>query len=190
MMIRLADSGDAGAVQAIYGPIVTDTVISFEYEVPTIETLAGRIIERLGRYPWLVAVDDGGTVVGYAYAGPFSVRAAYNWSCESSIYLAPAARGTGVARRLYTALFTLLRSQGYRRVMAGISLPNAASVGLHEAMGFGQVGVYRRVGWKFEAWHDVGWWQLDLSPADGPPQRVRSLDELPRQTVNDALTAG
>lgn len=192
LRLRLATADDAAGVRRVYAPYVTDTVVSFELDVPGPDELAQRISGRLPRHPWLVATDGEGAVVGYAYAGPFSARAAYDWSVETSVYLDAAQHRRGLGRALYTALFALLEAQGHRRAMAGITLPNAASVGLHEAMGFSAVGVYRAVGWKFDAWHDVGWWQRPIGPADGTPPTAGpvGLDRLDPAVLDAALAAG
>jgi phosphinothricin acetyltransferase len=161
--IRLATESDALVVHAIYAPIVRDTVISFEYEAPSVDEMRGRIAKTLPRYPWLVCErEPDGEMLGYAYAGPHSERTAYQWSANVSVYVNASGRRMGVGRALYTALFELLRRQNIVNVHAGIALPNAASVGLHESMGMTPVGVYHRVGYKFGAWHDVGWWELAL----------------------------
>lgn len=176
MQIRLATTDDAAAIAAIYAPFVTNSIISFEVDAPDTAEMAARIDHKLPRFPWLVA-EMGGTVVGYAYAGPHRERAAYAWSVEVSVYVADTARRRGVARRLYETLFGLLRRQGFRTAYAGITLPNPASLGFHEAMGFTPVGVYRNVGWKQGRWHDVGWWELPLGN-DGPAVPLKGLDEI------------
>jgi phosphinothricin acetyltransferase len=167
-MIRLATERDALACQRIYAPIVTETAISFETEVPSVEEMERRIADTLVQLPWLVLEEPEG-VRGYAYAALHRKRAAYQWSVEVSVYVAEEARGRGVGRRLYTALLDLLRRQGYVNSFAGIALPNDASVGLHEAMGFRPIGVYRKVGFKLGHWLDVGWWQLELREPPGEP---------------------
>jgi L-amino acid N-acyltransferase YncA len=172
MLIRHADpAGDAAACAAIYAPVVADSVISLEADPPSAEEFAGRIERVSARYPWLVAELDG-EVVGYAYGTLHRERAAYRWACEASVYIDGSHHRRGIGRRLYEVLFDLLAGQGLQIVCAGITLPNEASVGLHESFGFEPVGVYRRIGWKFGAWHDVGWWQLDLVPAgtQAPPE--------------------
>lgn len=166
-VVRDATAQDAAACAAIYAPYVTDTAISFEETPPSPQEMAQRIAAAARTHAWLV-LTDGGHVVGFAYGKPFHSRPAYRWACEVSIYVAPDQRRTGAGRTLYTALLDRLAGRGYRRAMAGMSLPNEASEGLHRAMGFTPVGVYRRVGWKHGAWHDVAWFQRDLGP-DGPP---------------------
>lgn len=166
MLIRDASTADAEACAAIYAPYVRDTAITFETEPPTANELARRIAAA---HAWVVA-EDGGRVVGYAYASPYKARAAYRWSCEVSVYLEPGRRGTGTGRALYEALFERLVRLGFRIAVAGMALPNDASTGLHRALGFEPVGVYRRIGWKHGQWHDVAWMQRDLVPGeDGPP---------------------
>lgn len=158
MKVRTATSSDATAIQAIYAPIVEHTAISFEEVPPTINEIAGRIEETLLGYPYLVA-EQGGRVVGYAYAGPHRTRAAYRSSVDVTIYVAEGARQMGVGRQLYGVLLPDLAGRGFHAAFAGITLPNAGSVRLHEMMGFNPLGVYREVGRKFGHWHDVGWWQ-------------------------------
>jgi L-amino acid N-acyltransferase YncA len=191
MHIRVATAADAAAVRDIYGPVIETTAISFELVVPSEDEMAARISERQPAHPWLVAEgEDGLGVVGYAYAGRFSGRAAYDWSVETSAYIAEAARGRGVGRALYAALLAVLSAQGYRQAMAGIALPNEASVHLHEGAGFTLVGVYQAVGWKFGAWHDVAWWQRSLARPAGPPAAPTLLTELAPATLAAALRAG
>jgi L-amino acid N-acyltransferase YncA len=166
--IRLAEGSDAGEISAIYAPTVKDTIISFEVDPPTVDEMRRRIEGTMRRFPWLVC-ERGGRVAGYSYAGPHHSRAAYQWSADVSAYVREGERRTGVGRALYTSLISLLILQGYYNAYAGISLPNAASVGLHEAMGFRPVGVYRGVGYKLGAWHDVGWWELSLRERTANP---------------------
>ncbi|HLA64679.1 MAG TPA: arsinothricin resistance N-acetyltransferase ArsN1 family B [Rhodothermales bacterium] len=190
MPLRLVTPDDAAALVAIYTPSVRDTAASFETEVPTAEDFAGRVRETLEQRPWLVA-EDGGVVLGYAYAGPHRARAAYAWAVEPSIYVAAGAQRRGVARALYTALFDVLRAQGYGIACAGITLPNGASVALHEAFGFKPVGVFPRLGYKHGRWHDVGWWTLDLHPPDTDPPPPRPLAAVIADgSLDRALEAG
>jgi len=189
-MIRLATTQDAGQIQAIYAPIVRETATSFEHDVPTEHDMRQRITETLTCFPWLV-YEHHEIVMGYAYAGKHRTRAAYQWSVDTSVYIHADARRCGIGRGLYTSLFTILRLQGYVTAYAGIALPNPGSVGLHEAFGFKAIGVYQNVGYKFGAWHDVGWWQRPIQPlpvSPDPPKRVDSAQQTNEWPV--ALTAG
>lgn len=166
MTVRIARLSDAAAIAAIYAPYVLETAISFEEIPPSEAAMAERMADTLQAHPFLVW-EAGGSVLGYAYAGPHSGRAAYRWSANVSVYVAPDTHRRGVGRALYAALFAILRRQGFHSLYAGITLPNEKSVGLHEAMGFTPVGIYREVGFKFGRWHDVGYWRLGL--CEGPP---------------------
>jgi L-amino acid N-acyltransferase YncA len=163
-LVRDATVEDAAACAEVYAPYVRDTVVSFELEPPTPAQMAARIEAALARHAWLVLEDDG-RVVGYAYGAPFNTRAAYDWSTSVSVYTGTARR-TGAGRALYAALLDRLATRGFRTALAGVALPNDASIGLHTAMGFEPVGTYRRVGWKLGRWHDVTWLQRPLG--DGP----------------------
>ncbi len=168
MVIRDADSArDAAVCAAIYAPYVRDTVISLEERAPTARELAARIQETTKTHPWLIA-EDADEVIGYAYATRHRERASYRWATDVTVYVDPTRHRRGAGRALYEALFARLAAQGFRIACAGITLPNQASVGLHEALGFQPVGVYRDIGFKLGAWHDVGWWQLRLG-GQGPP---------------------
>jgi L-amino acid N-acyltransferase YncA len=172
LKIRDASDSDAEACAAIYAPYVTDTAISFEAEPPPPAEMAERIAAATRTHAWVV-LEDEGRVVGYAYGGPFKSRAAYGWACEVSVYLERGRRRTGAGRALYEALFARLADRGFRTAVAGMTLPNDASVGLHSAMGFEPVGTYRRIGWKHGAWHDVAWTQRTISAGQDPPAELR-----------------
>jgi phosphinothricin acetyltransferase len=170
--VRDASERDAKACAAIYAPYVTDTAITFESDPPSPAEMAERIATTLRTHAWVV-LEDGGRVVGYAYGGPFKSRAAYRWACEVSVYLERGRRRTGGGRALYEALFAHLAERGFRTAVAGITLPNDASVGLHRAMGFEPVGTYRRIGWKHNTWHDVAWAQRTIATGQDPPAELR-----------------
>lgn len=155
---------DAAACAAIYAPSVEGSVTSFEERAPSAAEMAARIERTSATHPWLVA-ESGGELVGYAYACEHRERHAYRWAVDVSVYIAAGQRGQGNGRRLYEALFERLRRQRFQVACAGITLPNEASVALHERLGFESVGISPRIGWKLGAWQDVGWWQLELLPA-------------------------
>ena len=174
--LRAAAEADAAAIAAIYGPYVLETVISFETEPPTAAEMAARLAAGAG-FPWLVAERDG-EVIAYAYAGAHRARAAYRWSVDTTVYVRRGLHRAGVGSRLYRELLAVLRRQGFRSAFAGIALPNEASVGLHQALGFQPVGVYRNVGFKLGRWVDVGWWGLELGDPGIPPADPRTLEVL------------
>lgn len=166
IFVRNAVERDAGAIQAIYAPIVANTAISFEVEPPSAEEMQKRIAAISKTYPYLVAERDG-QVIGYAHASEHQARAAYRWSANVSVYIAENARRMGAGKMLYAELFSQLGQSGFHAAFAGIALPNPGSIALHEAMGFSPVGIYKEVGFKFGRWHDAGWWQrLIEKPAD------------------------
>lgn len=167
--IRIARPDDAEGVLAIYAPVVRDTAISFETEVPDIAEMRRRIATTLATYPWLVAEDARG-IAGYVYASRYAERLAYRWSVIVTAYVRADQRGRGVGKALYRALFDELRRLGYCQAFAGITQPNAASVALHESLGFTRVGIYANAGHKLGRWHDVGYWQLSLQRPDPPPE--------------------
>ncbi len=172
--VRGATTADAARCAEIYAPYATDTAVSFETEPPTPAEMARRIAAAVDSHAWLVLTEDD-RVVGYAYAGPYKARPGYRWACEVSVYLEPGRSRTGGGRALYEALFARLAARGYRTVVAGMTLPNEASVGLHAALGFERVGVFRDIGWKNGRWHDVAWTQRPLTadPADPDPPEPR-----------------
>jgi phosphinothricin acetyltransferase len=170
--VRDATERDAQACAVIYGPYVTDTAITFESDPPLPAEMAQRIAAALHTHAWVV-LENQGRVVGYAYGGPFKSRAAYRWSCEVSVYLERGRRRTGGGRALYELLFARLAERGFRTAVAGMTLPNDASVGLHRAMGFEPVGTYRRIGWKQDTWHDVAWAQRTIATGQDPPPEPR-----------------
>jgi L-amino acid N-acyltransferase YncA len=175
--IRLATTGDAAAVAAIYAPYCEDSAVSFEQSAPTEGEMAQRIAAVIARRPWLV-LEDAGDVLGYAYAGPHHERWAYQWSVNIAVYISRAHQRRGAGRALYTTLFDLLGGLGYYKAVAGITMPNPASTGLHQAMGFELVGVYRDIGYKLGAWRDVAWYQASIQPLPPEPQEPRAIGTL------------
>lgn len=167
-IVRDATVGDAATCAAVYAPYVTGTAVSFESEPPSTAAMAGRISASLATHAWVVLEDDG-DLTGYAYAGPFQGRPAYRWSCEVSVYLARGRGRSGGGRALYEALFDRLAARGYRTAVAVMTMPNEASSGFHRAMGFADVGIFRRVGWKDGEWRDVAWVRRDIGPGPVSP---------------------
>lgn len=159
--IRSAILDDAAAIAEIYKPYVIDTAISFEIEPPSKIEMSERIRQNLETFPWLVWEEEN-SILGYAYASPFKSRCAYSWSVESTVYVRQNFHGKNIGKRLYVNLLETLSAQGAVNVIGGIALPNAASVGLHESLGFKQVAQFKDVGFKLGRWWDVGYWQLQL----------------------------
>jgi L-amino acid N-acyltransferase YncA len=172
--IRLATASDSGAIASIYRPYCEGSAVSFEQVAPNAVEIARRIAATLTQRPWIV-LEDAGAVVGYAYAGPHNERWAYRWSVNTAIYISSTHQRRGAGRALYVTLFSLLRHLGYYRAVAGITMPNPASVGLHKAMGFELVGVYRDIGYKLGAWRDVGWYEAEIQPLVAEPQEPRTM---------------
>lgn len=167
-IIREATVQDAEAILAIYTPYVLETPISFEEEPPSLQELRRRMQSG---YPWFVATHED-EVIGYAYGSQHRARPAYRWSVEVTVYTTPKSHRTGVGRQLYTALFQRLAELGFCTAFAGVTLPNEASVGFHEAMGFQSIGVFRNIGFKLGRWHDVAWFQRPLRDL---PSRTEEL---------------
>ncbi len=169
MKPRAATPDDAAAIAEIYAAFVTESAVSFETEPPDGPAIRARIAAGAGLYPWLVGEEEDGTILGYAYAARFRDRPAYRFAVETSVYLRAGAAGRGLGRQLYQPLLATLERQGFTQAIAAITLPNVASVRLHERLGFERAGTYRQVGWKLGAWHDVGLWQRALALAGTPP---------------------
>ena len=160
-MIRLVHSGDAPVIAAIYNYYVENTVITFEEARVDTEEMEARISNLSGQYPWLV-YEQAGTIIGYAYASPWKVRSAYRYAVETSVYLAQDCTGNGVGTKIYSELLHRIKQTDLHIAIGGIALPNAASIALHEKLGFEKIGHFKQVGFKFEQWIDVGYWQLLL----------------------------
>lgn len=190
MQIRLVTPTDASQILDIYAPIVRETSTSFEYDVPTVDEIAGRITKTLQQYPWLVCEIDG-IVAGYTYGSSFRSRTAYQWTTEVTAYIHPQFHRRGIGRGLYTSLFAILGEQGYFNAVSVITVPNDASVGLHETLGFEKIGVFMNMGYKNDNWHSTGWWQLELCPMPTNPKPPLSISQLAQRTnFPDLLNAG
>ena len=190
LRFRFAEEQHAAAIQAIYAPYCESSVVSFETNAPSVEEIGRRIWKISEQFPWIVGEFDH-RVLGYAYGSRHSERTAYQWSADATVYVSPLAQRTGLGRGLYTSLFRILAVQGYYKAYAGITLPNPASVGLHEATGFKPVGIYRGVGYKLGSWHDVGWWQLSLQPESDEPPAPCGIQEIRHSpAVHEAFEAG
>ncbi len=174
MRVRIADpKRDAERVAEIYRPYVTDTLVSFEEVPPDASVMADRIRATLASTPWLVAADDDGQVVGYAYASRHRDRPGYRWSVDISVYIETRWQRRGIGRTLYAELLDFLRRQRFINVYAGIALPNPGSVRLHESIGMRLIGVYEKVGFKLGEWPDVAWYGMRLAqPTESPLEPI------------------
>lgn len=182
--VRLATTNDAKKILDIYSPCILYSSISFETEVPSVEEMKKRIETCLQKFPWIVCVIDG-KIAGYVYASKHREREAYQWSCECTVYMHDDFKGKGTGKELYELLFQILKLQGFRNVYAGITLPNEASVSLHEKCGFKYFAIYQNIGYKFGKWHTVGWWKLQINNYDLQPSPPLKLSELSFEMLND-----
>jgi len=161
-MLRAATPADAAAIAGIYNHYILNTVVTFEEEVLPVEEMARRITETLADgNPWFVW-EESGRVLGYAYAGKWKSRCSYRFSVEATVYLDPVATGRGLGTKLYSALIDRYRNTRIHAIIGGVALPNAASAALHEKLGFKKIAHFKEVGWKFDQWIDVGYWELIL----------------------------
>jgi L-amino acid N-acyltransferase YncA len=167
--IRLATEYDAAQILAIYEYYVVNTPITFEVDPPSETDMRRRIIETLVHYPWLVCEDEDGGIRGYVYASRHRPRAAYQWCVDTAVYIDFRYHRQGIGKAMYTSLFNILPTLGLTNAYAGISLPNSNSVGLHESLGFTQIGLYKNTGYKDGKWWDVGWWELILADHNFDP---------------------
>ncbi len=167
--IRVIRESDAAATLEIYKPYVLHSAVTFEYEVPSVEDFSERIKTITQEYPWLVVLHNG-IIVGYGYAHKHRIRTAYQWSPELSIYLANQFQSNGIGSILYETLFAILKLQGFHNVYAGVSLPNDQSLAFHRKLGFAEVGIFKKIGYKHGQWLDTHWFQKQIhEPLDPPP---------------------
>jgi L-amino acid N-acyltransferase YncA len=163
-MIRYVIPEDAAALAEIYNYYISDTIVTFEEDVIDAAEMANRIAEVTAKFPWIVW-EEGGEIVGYAYASGWKSRCAYRHSVETTVYLRQNAGGKGIGFQLYAELLELLQAQGLHAAIGGIALPNGASVALHEKCGFQKIGEFIEVGHKFGQWINVGYWQIIFAPS-------------------------
>lgn len=182
--IRIATPADAEGILAIYAPYIENTSFTFETEVPSTAAFAKRIEDYLRNWPWLVCEADG-RIAGYAYASRYRERVAYQWSVECSVYVHDDFLRSGVANALYTALFAILKRQGFRNVYAVINLPNDRSVTFHEHCGFRYFATYEQVGYKLGKWKNVGWWRLILNEFNEEPAAPEFFAGMDKSFLED-----
>ena len=163
--IRIAKEKDCSGILEIYSPYILNTAISFENTIPSLEKFVDRFRDITISHPWIV-FEKNRELLGYAYASAHRSRSAYDWSCEVSVYVKETNQGRGIGFELYGALFRLLKEQGFRNLLAGVTQPNEASNRLHKKLGFQETGTYKNIGYKFAKWHDVKWFQLEINSDD------------------------
>lgn len=177
--IRLATQEDSASILQIYAPFITDTVITFECEVPVLTEFTKRITDVQRKYPWLVC-EINNEIVGYAYASRYREREAYDWSVDFSVYINPQYHGKKIGKALCISLIELLKLQGYYNVYGGVTVPNINSESLHESLGFKPIGVYQNVGYKFGSWHDTKWYGLKINEHIKMPIKPKGINEISR----------
>lgn len=175
--IRLASEDQCASILEIYEKFITDTVITFECKVPSVEEFSERMANIQKKYPWLVC-EFQGNVVGYAYASQFNERSAYDWSVDFSVYIKPEFQGKNLGKALYFALLELLKLQGYFNAYAGVTLPNIKSEGLHKSVGFKEAGVFHNAGFKFGDWYNVKWFELKIQEYSLKPAKPKTIGEI------------
>ena len=168
--IRLAEPRDYAGMLAVYTPYVVETAITFEYDVPSLSEFAERISKITSHYPCLVC-EAKDQIVGYTYGSVHRVKTAYQWSTESTIYIDKEFHGKGVARVLYDALLSVLELQGFVNVYAGVTVPNEKSEKFHAAMGFAEIALFDKIGYKLGNWHNLKFYEMYLRehPANPVP---------------------
>ena len=177
-MIRVATKEDAAGMLDIYAPFILSSGITQETDVPSVEDFQQRIISNLQERPWLVC-EINNEIAGYAYAGKHRDRKGYQWCTEPSVYISEKYYGFGIANALYTALFDILKIQGYVNAYAVITLPNERSIAFHKKFGFEYLTTYKKIGYKLGQWHDVGWMQYEVNPHKenpGDPIKFENID--------------
>ncbi len=184
--VRLVEENDIGPILDIYSYYILNTPITFETIVPSIDEFKNRINSISAIYPWIV-YEDNTKVLGYAYASKHRERDAYQWSVDVSVYLDKDFTGKGIGRILYEKLLKMLKHLGYLNAYAGISLPNLASVGLHECFGFKQVAMYQKVGYKNNSWIDVGWWWKNINKTSLNPHKPENILNINRNELESLL---
>ena len=186
-MIRIATKDDAAGMLDIYTPFILNSGITQETEVPSVKEFQQRIISNLAERPWLVCEIDR-TIAGYAYAGKHRDRRGYQWCTEPSVYISEKFYGLGIANALYTALFDILKLQGYVNAYAVITLPNDRSIAFHKKFGFGYLTTYKKIGYKLGQWHDVGWMQYEINPHKEDPFEPIKFPLIESSVIDSILT--
>lgn len=187
MELRLATPKDSDEILAIYKPYVETTTITFEYDVPSSKEFCARVQNISQTMPYIVMVDKG-KIVGYGYASRYRERKAYDWAVELSIYVEMGHKNKGIGTKIYTALINVLKQLGYCRVYACITSPNPASVAFHKKYGFRDIGIFHKVGYKFNTWLDIVWMELDMNPDNHNIHTPYTIIELSKECIATCLS--
>ena len=190
-IIRLATEDDCVSLLEVYEEFISNTAVTFEVEVPSVSEFGKRITKVLEKHPWLVC-EINREIVGYAYASKHRERAAYQWSVDVTVYINPKYHRMHIATALYTTLIGLLKEQGYYSAYAGVALPNIKSEGFHEYFGFKSVEVFHNVGYKFDEWRDVKWFELTILEHTKNPTVPKTINEIKdtqefKDIINNAI---
>ena len=185
-IIRVATRDYADGMLEIYAPFILNSGITQETEVPSLEDFQQRVISNLAERPWLVC-EINNQVAGYAYAGKHRDRKGYQWCTEPSVYISEKYFGFGIANALYTALFEILKLQGYVNAYAVITLPNDRSIAFHKKFGFDYLTTYKKIGYKLGQWHDVGWMQYEINPHNEDPTEPIKFTQIDKAIANSIL---
>jgi len=185
--IRVAIKDDAAGMLEIYAPFILNSGITQETEMPSVEDFQQRIISNLEERPWLVC-EINNEIAGYAYAGKHRDRKGYQWCTEPSVYISEKYYGLGIANALYTALFDILKIQGYVNAYAVITLPNDRSIAFHKKFGFEYLTTYKKIGYKLGEWHDVGWMQYEVNTHKEDPQDPIKFLIIEKSVIDSILT--
>ena len=183
---RRATEEDVVSILAIYAPYVTDSAITFEYDVPSEEEFRQRIRTISAEYPYFVCESDG-QIIGYAYAHRHMERAAYQWNAEISIYIRQGFTGKGLGKTICQALIDLLRLQGIRNVFSCVTIPNERSAHLHHSMEFSTEGIFQNAGYKCGKWQTIAWFRKNIAPYSNEPAPFLPISRIDRQLIDSIL---
>lgn len=184
---RLADVSDTKEILDIYAPYITDTAITFEYDIPSIEEFRGRIEHISLEYPYVVCTYKD-EIIGYAYAHRYGERAAYQWDVELSIYLDMNYKSLGVGKLLYNKLIEIVKLQNVRNIYACITSANEKSLKFHEKLGFEFIGIFKNTGYKFDSWYGVNWMGIAVGDINEKPEPVKMINEVDSKLIENILT--
>lgn len=186
MELRLVTSQDSKEILAIYAPYIKETVITFEYDIPSLEEFTNRVVTISKNMPYIVATNNN-EIIGYGYASLYRERRAYAWAVELSIYVDNTKKQRGVGTKIYDAILGLLKELGYCRVYSCVTYPNPPSIAFHTKYGFQEIGVFHKAGYKFGKWFDILWLELDIDPKDKNIKIPKAIQDLKKKQIEKYL---